>query len=125
MIQNRPFLGGQRLLKSAAAHVRSAVSAAGLQKRAGGVGGGQPITTPGQAAIVAIGVLYIFLLVLLPFLNVFVEAFSNGPSAFLESLVDPDFQAAVQMTLTLAALTVPINTVFGVAAALVVSLGWL
>lgn len=58
----------------------------------GGGGGGQPVTTPGQRALVAIAVGYMALIVVLPFLNVFVQAFSNGWAPFAETLLDPDFQ---------------------------------
>lgn len=91
-----------------------------MGKRPSGAGGGQPVNTPGRIFLVGTGVLYISLMILLPFANVFYQAFSNGIEPFIESVTDPDFAHAVRMTLTLAAIAVPLNTVFGVVAALLV-----
>jgi sulfate/thiosulfate transport system permease protein len=48
---------------------------------------------------------------------VFVQAFAEGWSAYLEALRQPDTVAAIRLTLTVAAIVVPLNVVFGVAAA--------
>ncbi|KAL6780978.1 SULP2 [Auxenochlorella protothecoides x Auxenochlorella symbiontica] len=61
------------------------------------------------------------LIVILPFANVFVQAFSKGIGPFLAVLAEPEFRQAVKMTLLLSAVAVPINTVFGVLAALFLS----
>jgi sulfate/thiosulfate transport system permease protein len=82
------------------------------------VGAGQPVNTPVRLALVSIGFLYIGLIVLLPFANVFYQAFHNGLEPFIESITDPFFLHAIQMTLLLALVAVPINTVFGVIAAI-------
>jgi ABC-type sulfate transport system permease subunit len=49
------------------------------------------------------------------------QAFKNGFGPFVEVLSEPDFQQSVKMTLLLSAVAVPINTVFGVCAALFLS----
>jgi sulfate transport system permease protein len=54
---------------------------------------------------------------LLPLLNVFVQAFSRGWTGYLEALREPDTIASIRLTLTVAAIVVPLNVVFGVAAA--------
>jgi sulfate/thiosulfate transport system permease protein len=54
---------------------------------------------------------------LAPLATVFIMAFSHGIHAYLNSFTDPDTLAAVRLTLITAALVVPINTVFGLAAA--------
>ena len=64
---------------------------------------------------VAIGFLALFLL--LPLAIVFFEAFSRGAAAYVAALIDPDARAAIALTLTVAAIVVPINAAFGVAAA--------
>jgi sulfate/thiosulfate transport system permease protein len=64
---------------------------------------------------VAIG--YLGLVLFLPALNVFVQAFHKGIGPFLENLTRPDFQNAVRLTLLLALIAVPLNTVFGLCAA--------
>jgi sulfate transport system permease protein len=61
--------------------------------------------------------LFLGLFLLLPLVNVFVQAFSEGWTAYLEALRQPDTIAAIRLTLTVAAIVVPLNVVFGVAAA--------
>ena len=62
-------------------------------------------------AITGIAVLF-----LLPVIGVFVEAFSRGVAFYAESLTHPDALAALKLTLLVAAIAVPLNTVFGLAA---------
>jgi sulfate transport system permease protein len=57
------------------------------------------------------------LLVVLPLWVVFHTAFSKGVGAYLTPLGDPDAQAAIRLTLLVAAIAVPLNAVFGLAAA--------
>ncbi len=61
------------------------------------------------------------LLLALPLVLVFVEAFSKGAAFLWASLSEPDAVAAIRLTLLVAALAVPINTVFGLTAAWCVS----
>ncbi|HEY8571901.1 sulfate ABC transporter permease subunit CysW [Phenylobacterium sp.] len=56
-------------------------------------------------------------LVVLPLIVVFQEAFDDGWRAVVEALKEPDAQAAIRLTLIVAAISVPLNAVFGVAAA--------
>jgi sulfate/thiosulfate transport system permease protein len=56
-------------------------------------------------------------LLLAPLATIFAMAFSRGLAAYYRSLANPDTAAAIRLTLTTAALVVPINTVFGLAAA--------
>eukprot|EP00271_Cylindrocystis_brebissonii_P002844 TRINITY_DN13616_c3_g1_i1.p1 TRINITY_DN13616_c3_g1~~TRINITY_DN13616_c3_g1_i1.p1 ORF type:complete len:411 (-),score=66.41 TRINITY_DN13616_c3_g1_i1:631-1863(-) len=64
-------------------------------------------------ALIGIGVLYMTLMVFIPTANVFYQAFANGIGPFIANLLDPDFLHAVKMTLLIAGIVVPINTVFG------------
>ncbi len=57
------------------------------------------------------------LLVAAPLLTVFVEALAKGWFAALKSLGNPDALSTIRLTLTIAALSVPLNAVFGIAAA--------
>ncbi|MEI2805289.1 MULTISPECIES: sulfate ABC transporter permease subunit CysW [Paracoccaceae] len=57
------------------------------------------------------------ILVFAPLVAVFVEALADGVAAALKSLASPDARAAVRLTLTIAAISVPLNAVFGIAAA--------
>jgi len=54
---------------------------------------------------------------LLPLANVFAQALSKGFTFYLTSLADPDTRAAIRLTLIVAAVCVPLNLVFGLAAA--------
>ena len=64
---------------------------------------------------VAIG--FIAIILLLPLVLVFSEALAAGLSTFWNALIEPDTMAAVKLSLLAAAIAVPLNTVFGVAAA--------
>jgi sulfate transport system permease protein len=70
-----------------------------------------------RAAIFIGGIGFLFLFVVLPMATVAVEAFRKGVGLYFHSLNDPDTQSAIRMTLTVAAIAVPLNCVFGVAAA--------
>jgi sulfate/thiosulfate transport system permease protein len=69
-----------------------------------------------QAFLMAAGLGYMAVLVLLPLVAVFVEAFREGWHAYLEALNEPYAMAAVRLTLLVAAIAVPLNLVFGLAA---------
>jgi sulfate transport system permease protein len=51
-----------------------------------------------------------------PLVAVFVEAFKKGWEAYLAAIIDPDAISAIKLTLITAAIAVPLNLVFGVAA---------
>jgi sulfate transport system permease protein len=65
----------------------------------------------------ALAIGFIGVLLLLPLLLVFKEAFAQGVSAFWNAIIEPDALAAVRLSLTAAAIAVPLNTLFGIAAA--------
>jgi sulfate transport system permease protein len=69
----------------------------------------------GVLITLALGFLALFLV--LPLIAVFIEAFRKGAGEFLFALNEPDTLAAIRLTLTVAAIAVPLNLVFGVAAA--------
>jgi sulfate/thiosulfate transport system permease protein len=70
-----------------------------------------------RAAIFIGGIGFLLLFVVLPMTTVAVEALAKGIPAYFKSLQDPDTQSAIRMTLSVAAIAVPLNLVFGVAAA--------
>lgn len=70
-----------------------------------------------RTALVLCALLVVGWLLLLPLAVLFVEAFANGAAAFAAAVTDPDALAAVRLTLLVAAIVVPLNTVFGLAAA--------
>lgn len=67
--------------------------------------------------IIGIGLLWLAVIVLLPLGMVFAEAFRRGVEGFLKAFDEPDAWAAVRLTLLVAAISVPLNALFGLAAA--------
>ncbi|WP_347556567.1 sulfate ABC transporter permease subunit CysW [Robbsia sp. KACC 23696] len=67
--------------------------------------------------LIGIALLFVALFLVLPLLTVFVEALRKGVGAYLSALTDPDAWSAIKLTLLAAAISVPMNVVFGVAAA--------
>ena len=68
-------------------------------------------------ALIALAVAYFALVLLLPLVTVFMEALRKGLAEYAMSFNDPDAVAATQLTLLVAAIAVPLNTLFGLAAA--------
>ena len=76
------------------------------------------IRLPGFAPLLLLAALAAMsLLVILPLVTVFHDALSKGLGAFFEELKQPDALAAIRLTLIVAAISVPLNAAFGVAAA--------
>lgn len=66
--------------------------------------------------LIAIAALFLGAFLLIPLINVFVQAFAKGWSGYIGALRDPDTVAAIRLTLLVAAWCVPLNLVFGLAA---------
>ncbi|WP_293477111.1 sulfate ABC transporter permease subunit CysW [Phenylobacterium sp.] len=80
------------------------------------------VRLPGVALVmVAVSVLVMAGLILLPLYVVFHEALLKGLPQYLEALKEPDAISAIRLTLLVAAIAVPLNAVFGVAAAWAIS----
>jgi sulfate transport system permease protein len=69
-----------------------------------------------KAALIATAISVLGLFLLLPLVMVFGQALAKGVDAYLAALIDDDAQSAVRLTLTIAAVAVPFNLVFGVCA---------
>lgn len=67
--------------------------------------------------LVAAAVLYIGIFLLTPLIAVFSEGFRNGADAFMNAITEKDALAAVKLTFIVAAIAVPLNSIFGLAAA--------
>ena len=67
--------------------------------------------------LISIALGFIFLFLVLPLAAVFTEALRKGFGVFLEAFKEPDAWSAIRLTLITAAIAVPLNLVFGVAAA--------
>ena len=70
-----------------------------------------------QILLIAVSLAFLLLFLLLPLLTVFVEAGARGWAAYRAAITEPDAVAAVRLTLLVAAIAVPFNVVFGIAAA--------
>jgi sulfate/thiosulfate transport system permease protein len=67
--------------------------------------------------LIAVAMVFCFVFLLLPLLNVFVQAFAKGWDYYWAALGNPDSWAAIRLTLLVSVITVPMNVVFGLAAA--------
>ena len=78
-----------------------------------------PVTESATTRRILIGIALVFLVLVLfmPLAAVFVEALRGGVGVFVAAITEPDALAAIGLTLLVAAIAVPANLVFGVAAA--------
>jgi sulfate transport system permease protein len=67
--------------------------------------------------IVLVACVYVGVIILLPALAVVVQAFAKGLGVFLENFRSPDLLSALRLTLLATGIAVPMNTIFGLAAA--------
>ncbi|MDP1736968.1 MAG: sulfate ABC transporter permease subunit CysW [Caulobacter sp.] len=80
--------------------------------------GSSKIHLPGWAPlIVLLAIAGMVALVVLPLAMVFIQALGNGVDGFLEPFSEPDTWSAIKLTLIVAGISVPLNAVFGLAAA--------
>ena len=68
-------------------------------------------------ALIAVALLFLTLFLFVPLVAVFAEALKKGWAVYVESVIDPDAVSAIKLTLIAAVISVPLNLVFGVAAA--------
>src|SRR5437667_6177604 len=69
-----------------------------------------------KATLIVIALAFCLVFLLLPLVNVFAQALANGWNAYWQALRHPDSWAAIRLTLIVAAITVPLNVLFGLAA---------
>lgn len=67
--------------------------------------------------LIIIAMIFFMSCLILPLVLVFVEAFKQGVGVYVNALINPDTLSAVKLTLLTAVIAVPMNVVFGVAAA--------
>ncbi len=72
---------------------------------------------PARAALMIVAFAFLGIFLLLPLIVVFKEAFAKGISTYLQSLGDADTRSAIRLTLLVAAISVPLNIIFGISAA--------
>ncbi|MEP0911491.1 sulfate ABC transporter permease subunit CysW [Leptolyngbya sp. GB1-A1] len=71
----------------------------------------------GRYLLIGLGLSFLAIVVLFPLLTVFYQAFASGITAYWEGITTPEAQHAIALTLTIALVTMPVNTVFGIAIA--------
>ncbi|MCR8642643.1 sulfate ABC transporter permease subunit CysW [Paenibacillus sp. N1-5-1-14] len=67
--------------------------------------------------LIAVALFFLVLLLILPLVTIFTQAFKKGAEVYFASLLDSDALAAIRLTLITAAIVVPLNVIFGLAAA--------
>jgi sulfate transport system permease protein len=73
-------------------------------------------STAARLALIAVALIFLGFFLLLPLAAVFTEALRNGVGAYLEAFDDLDTVSAIKLTVLVAAIAVPLNLVFGLAA---------
>jgi len=71
----------------------------------------------GRLVLITVALAFVAAFLLLPLLVVFTQALAKGAAAYLAAVSDPMAWSAIELTLTVAAIAVPANVVFGVTAA--------
>ncbi|MBF1996597.1 sulfate/thiosulfate ABC transporter permease CysW [Serratia symbiotica] len=64
-------------------------------------------------SLIAIGMLFSVLLLVVPMVSIFAEVFSKGIGVIWSNLIDPDMLHAIWLTVVIALFTVPCNLIFG------------
>ncbi|RWL86442.1 MAG: sulfate ABC transporter permease subunit CysW [Mesorhizobium sp.] len=72
---------------------------------------------PVRITLTTVTLIFLGIFLLLPLIIVFKEAFAKGVGAYFQSLGDADTRSAIRLTLLVAAISVPLNLVFGLSAA--------
>jgi sulfate/thiosulfate transport system permease protein len=78
-----------------------------------------PIAEPApvRVALVSVSLLFLTLFVFVPLAVVFAQAFEKGAALYVAAVTEPVALQAIQLTLVTAVIAVPLNTIFGIAAA--------
>ncbi|MBT2697503.1 sulfate ABC transporter permease subunit CysW [Bacillus sp. ISL-40] len=71
--------------------------------------------------LITLALAFLGLFLVLPLVAIFIKAFDKGIAVFLEAVSNPDALSAIKLTLIITLITVPLNAIFGVAAAWVVT----
>ncbi len=70
-----------------------------------------------RRTLIGVALVFLALFLFVPLIAVFVEAFKKGAGVYFAAITDPDAASAIWLTLIAAGISVPLNLVFGVAAA--------
>lgn len=67
--------------------------------------------------LTAVSILFLFIFLVMPLAVIFISAFRKGFDVYLASITEADAWSAIKLTLLVAVIAVPLNTIFGIAAA--------
>ncbi|QOJ21730.1 MAG: sulfate ABC transporter permease subunit CysW [Gammaproteobacteria bacterium] len=70
-----------------------------------------------RRSLIGLALVFLTLFLFVPLISVFYEAFKKGAEVYFAAITDSDAVSAIKLTLTVAAIAVPLNLVFGIAAA--------
>jgi sulfate transport system permease protein len=70
-----------------------------------------------RRSLIGLALAFLTLFLFIPLISVFYEALKKGWDVYIAAITDPDAISAIQLTLTAAAIAVPLNVIFGLAAA--------
>jgi len=87
----------------------------------GPVGAGLGDSPLARAILIGVALGFLGLFVVLPVTLVFKEALAKGFAAYASAIAEPDTRAAIRLTLLTAAIAVPLNLAFGIAASWLIS----
>ncbi|MGX9133882.1 sulfate ABC transporter permease subunit CysW [Rummeliibacillus sp. JY-2-4R] len=71
--------------------------------------------------LTTISLLFLLIFLVLPLVTIFITAFKKGIDVYIASITEPDALSAIKLTLLVALIVVPINTIFGIACAWVIT----
>ncbi|RXI96415.1 sulfate ABC transporter permease subunit CysW [Anaerobacillus alkaliphilus] len=71
--------------------------------------------------LITIALLFLLLFLVLPLAAIFIRGFEQGLSVYIASITEPDALSAIKLTLLVVVIVVPLNTLFGIAAAWCIS----
>lgn len=74
-----------------------------------------------KRTLISLMFLYLILFLLVPLIFIFVRAFEQGAAVYFAAATDRDALSAIKLTLLVTVITVPLNTIFGIAAAWVIT----
>lgn len=70
-----------------------------------------------RRTLISLALIFLALFLFVPLISVFYEALKKGVDVYFAAITEPDARAAIRLTLIAAAIAVPLNLIFGVAAA--------
>lgn len=70
-----------------------------------------------KIVLITIAIVYLSLLLFIPLIAIFMKAFEKGTDVYFAAITESDALSAIRLTLLVVAIVVPLNTIFGLAAA--------